>query len=82
MQVLAQVYTMHHNAELWSEPDKFDPERYVDTCTIYVCTSLACTKVLQKIIMLLSVSFTVIILLSDLHFKLVPRQCTHSVFVI
>ena len=27
VQVLAQVYTMHHNAELWTEPEKFDPER-------------------------------------------------------
>lgn len=30
VQVLAQVYTMHHNAELWSNPEKFDPERYTN----------------------------------------------------
>lgn len=44
VQVLAQVYTMHHNAELWSNPEKFDPERYTNKGCVqtYVRRCLAC----------------------------------------
>ena len=36
MYVLFSVQMLHNNPELWSEPDKFDPERYCIHMPMYV----------------------------------------------
>ena len=36
VQILIQIFTIHHNPEVWSDPEKFDPDRYAWSGTNYI----------------------------------------------
>ncbi|CAN8031002.1 unnamed protein product, partial [Ixodes persulcatus] len=38
MSIMIPAYQLHHDPNLWSEPEKFDPERLTCRCTVQINT--------------------------------------------
>lgn len=47
VQILIQIFSIHHDPELWSDPEKFDPDRYAWSGDVRVNACHLHTRLLQ-----------------------------------